>query len=119
MSAALPEFAMATQLLEDIHYPHQNLCQGITHVSAPLMLSMHTAQNFKASMPYFWPSKAFVLSIPLPLDQSLWDAITWEPSTKPNITRSSHHVAQPMQIWSEQSIGSIDPSPALQVISNM
>jgi len=35
MSAASPEFAMAAWLLEDSHYPYQNLCQSITHVSGP------------------------------------------------------------------------------------
>jgi len=35
MSAASPDFATAAWLLEDSHFPHQNLCQGITHVSGP------------------------------------------------------------------------------------
>jgi len=35
MSVASPDFATAAWLLEDSHFPHQNLCQGITHVSGP------------------------------------------------------------------------------------
>jgi len=33
MSAAIPDFAMTTWLLEDSHFPYQNLYYGITHVS--------------------------------------------------------------------------------------
>jgi len=35
MSVASLDFAMAAWLLEDSHFPQQNLCQGITHVSEP------------------------------------------------------------------------------------
>jgi len=35
MSATSPDFAMAAWLLEDSCHPHQNLCQGITHISGP------------------------------------------------------------------------------------
>jgi len=35
MSAAYPDFATAAWLLKDSHFPHQNLCQGITHVPGP------------------------------------------------------------------------------------
>jgi len=35
MSAVSPDFATAAWLLEDSHFPHQNLCKGITHISGP------------------------------------------------------------------------------------
>jgi len=35
MSAASLDFATAAWLLEDSHFPHQNLCCSITHVSGP------------------------------------------------------------------------------------
>jgi len=35
ISAASPGFTTVAWLLEDSHFPHKNLCQGITHVSGP------------------------------------------------------------------------------------
>ncbi len=35
MSAVSPDFATAAWLLGDSHFPHQNLCHGITHISGP------------------------------------------------------------------------------------
>jgi len=34
MTEAFPECATAAWLLEDSQFPHQNLCQGIAHVSS-------------------------------------------------------------------------------------
>jgi len=96
---------------------HTKTCAKVSPMSlAPLMLSMHIAQNVKAYMPYSWPSRASVLSMPLPLGQSLWDVIIWELFTKLSKTRSSHHVALPMQISSELSTRSISPSQESQFI---
>jgi len=107
MSVASPDFATTAWLLEDSHFPHQNLCCGFTHDSGPPAEANTYCAELQGLHMLLLAIKGLCSFHVVTSGSVIVGCNNLRASVKLNRSRSSPHVALPMPIPSGPSTKSL------------